>query len=65
MLQRYGLIFLVDTGMSAAIGDSTGAVLHITPEPAEQAIAICSDGARTTIWDAKTKPPIGVAKVCE
>ena len=64
MFQRYGTIFLVDTGMSDAIGDSAGAVLHITPEPVEQATVICPDGSTTPIWDAKTNPVLGKAKIC-
>jgi hypothetical protein len=64
MFQRYGLIFLIDVGMSAGVGDSEGAVLHITQEPNEEAIAICADGAKTTLWDSKTMPAVGAAKVC-
>ena len=64
MFQRYGLIFLVDTGMSKGVNDSDGAVLHITPEPNERAIAICADGTKTVIWDVRTAPALGVAKAC-
>ena len=64
MFQRYGLIFLVDTGMSEGVDDSDGAVLLIKAPPAEEAIAICPDGLKTSIWNAKTSPALGSAKTC-
>jgi hypothetical protein len=64
MFQRDGMLFLVDTGMSEGVGDSAGAVLRITPPPAEAAIAICAGGSQTKIWDAKTSPAVGAAPVC-
>jgi hypothetical protein len=64
MFQRYGLIFLVDTGMSEGVGDSEGAVLLIRAEPREEAIAICPDGARKVIWDSTFMPTVGSAKAC-
>jgi hypothetical protein len=42
------LIFLEDTGMSSGVGDSQGAVLHIT---GNQATAICFNGNSAVIWD--------------
>ena len=64
MFQRWGLLFLTDTGMSEGVNDSQGAVLLIKAEPQEEAIAICPDGTRTKIWDAKTSPDVGSAKAC-
>ena len=64
MFQRDGLLFLVDTGMSEGVGDSQGAVLLIKAQP-EEAIAICADGTRTSIWDAAGSKAVGTAKVCE
>jgi len=64
MFQRYGLIFLADTGMSEGVGYSGGAVLHITAKRGEKAIAICS-GKQTTIWDDRNRPEIGIAAPCE
>ena len=64
MFQRYSLIFLVDTGMSGAIDDSEGAVLHIRAEPNEEAVVICPDGAKTVIWDSRTKLAMAAARAC-
>jgi len=64
MFQRDGLLFLVDTGMSEGVNDSQGAVLLIKAQP-EEAIAICADGTRTSIWDAARSTAVGAAKVCE
>ena len=64
MFQRFGLLFLIDTGMSEGVGDSGGAVLHITRSGAEKAEAICPDGTQTPLWDVKTKPDMGRAQAC-
>jgi hypothetical protein len=61
MFQRYGLLFLIDTGMSEGVDNSGGAVLHIAGERAE---AICPDGTRTLLWDSATKQDTGRAKAC-
>jgi hypothetical protein len=53
MFQHFGLLFLIDTGMSEGVDDSGGAVLHITFQGGEQAAAICPDGKRTILWDSK------------
>jgi hypothetical protein len=64
IFQRYGLLFLVDTGMSKGVGKSQGAILHIKGNGGQEAIAICADGTKTTIWDTKGKPEIGKAAPC-
>jgi hypothetical protein len=64
MFQRYGLLFLVDTGMSKGVGKSEGAILRIKGNDGQEAIAICSDGMKTTIWDDRHKPAIGKAAAC-
>ena len=64
MFQRYGLLFLIDTGMSRDVGDSTGAILHIRTGNLQEATAICADGKRTAIWDDRRRPRIGKADVC-
>ncbi|MEN9865387.1 MAG: hypothetical protein RL748_977 [Pseudomonadota bacterium] len=52
--QRYGLLFLIDSGMSEGIEDSTstGGVLHIT-EGGNKAIVICANGKTETLWSKK------------
>lgn len=54
MFQRYGLLFLIDTGMSRGIegSTSTGGALRITGTNSQQAIAICANGTQTTLWDS-------------
>ncbi len=64
MFQRYGLLFLVDTGMSKGVGKSEGAILRIKGNNAQEAVAICADGTKTTIWDETNKPVIGQAAAC-
>jgi hypothetical protein len=54
--QRYGLLFLIDTGMSEGIedSDSIGGALHIAGTGDDQkAIVICPNGAEKTLWDKK------------
>ncbi len=62
MFQRWGLLFLTDTGMSRDIDDSEGAVLSITH--GTRAVALCADGTETLLWDQITKQDVGRAKVC-
>lgn len=64
MFQRYGLLFLIDTGMSEGVDYSGGAVLHITFEGAEKATAICPDGRKTLLWDSKADQDLGRANAC-
>jgi Calcineurin-like phosphoesterase len=61
MFQRFGLLFLIDTGMSEGVDNSKGAVLHITRD---HAVAICPDGKSTPLWNAKQNPDIGRAEPC-
>ena len=63
MFQRYGIIFLEDTGMSEGVEDSHGAALLISPTK-KTATAICSDGASTIIWDAGTHQDQGSIPPC-
>jgi hypothetical protein len=54
--QRYGLLFLIDTGMSKGIedSDSIGGALHITGSGDDQkAIVICPNGTEKTLWSDK------------
>jgi hypothetical protein len=64
MFQRFGLLFLIDTGMSEGVNDSGGAVLHITTRGGEQATAICPDGKKTLLWDSRKNQDIGRAAPC-
>ena len=50
LFQRYGLLFLEDTGMSSGVDNSLGAVLEIAKGAKGQATAICFDGTATEIW---------------
>jgi len=61
MFQLFGLLFLIDTGMSEAVNDSQGAVLNIT---SKDATAICPDGTRALLWDARNEQSIGRAAPC-
>jgi len=54
--QRYGLLFLIDTGMSRGIddSDSVGGALRITGTGDDQkAIVICPNGDEKTLWSKK------------
>ena len=61
MFQRFGLLFLIDTGMSQGVDDSLGAVLHVT---AHDATAICPDGKQTLLWDSTHRETTGRAAAC-
>ena len=54
--QRYGLLFLIDSGMSQGIEDSssTGGALRI--RDSKKAVIICANGTQKTLWDKKTAP---------
>lgn len=58
--QRWGLLFLNDTGLSRNIDNSKGAILHIHPA-ARTAEAICADGKSTVLWDTATHADHGKA----
>jgi hypothetical protein len=60
MFQWRGLLFLIDVGMSEGVGTSHGGVLRIHKGD-EEAIAICADGKKTSIWDPLLHPKIGRA----
>ncbi len=65
MFQRYGLLFLVDTGMSRAINYSRGAVLHIkTTEESVSAEALCPDGIKTMLWNDADRQNFGRSPRC-
>lgn len=56
LFQRYGILFLIDSGMSKGIedSDSTGGALHITgPAGKQKAIVICANGKQKTLWGKK------------
>lgn len=53
MFQRWGLLFLIDVGMSEGVGDSAGAILRIFEG---KAAAICPGGKQTPLWDATANP---------
>jgi hypothetical protein len=62
MFQRWGLLFLIDTGMSQDIDDSKGALLRISR--GTEAVAVCPDGRETRLWDAASNSDAGVAVRC-
>jgi len=49
MFQRFGLLYLIDTGMSELTDESEGAVLRLDPHAST---AICPDGRQTQLWPA-------------
>jgi hypothetical protein len=61
MFQRWGLLFLIDVGMSEGVGDSLGAALRIANG---KAAAICADGAETILWEASANTDTGRAAPC-
>ncbi len=64
MFQRFGLLFLIDTGMSQGVDDSGGAVLDIAFGGGERATATCPDGKRTLLWDSVANQDVGRAPAC-
>jgi hypothetical protein len=65
MFQRFGLLFLIDTGMSEGVDDSGGAVLHVTRGFGdEKAVAICPDGTKSRLWDNHKNQDVGRAVPC-
>ncbi len=63
MFQRFGLLFLIDTGLSEGVDNSQGAVLHITGNGAA-ATAVCPNGKKTLLWDKNTNQTTGRAEPC-
>jgi hypothetical protein len=54
--QRYGILFLIDSGMSRGIedSDSTGGALRIARAAGKhEAIVICANGKQKTLWSKK------------
>jgi hypothetical protein len=64
MFQYDGLLFLVDSGMSRGVDNSTGALLRIETGKHDKTVAICSNGAGTTLWDDDGKPATRQAEPC-
>lgn len=62
MFQRFGLLFLIDTGMSEGVNYSRGAVLHIT---STEATAVCPNGKTTVLWDGRHWQDTGRAAPCK
>ncbi len=63
MFNWRGELFLIDTGMSREIGDSSGALLHIR-QASHDAVAVCADGRETPIWDARRNERSAHAAPC-
>ena len=58
LFQRYGILFLIDSGMSQGIedSDSTGGALRIAgPAGQQEAVVICANGKQQKMWDSKKK----------
>ena len=71
LFQRYGLLFLIDGGMSQGISGnkSIGGALHITRSGNQGATiqtvtAICAGGQTTVLWDSQTNQPGPIALDC-
>src|SRR5262249_39328384 len=58
---RWGLLFLIDTGMSSDVNESLGAVLHIS---GHTATAVCPGGQKTELWSQKAPQDVGRAAAC-
>lgn len=66
MFQRYGLLFLTDTGMSKAIDYSDGAILHIQRTTDNVVVdAICGDGSKTELWSDTEQQDFGRSPRCK
>jgi hypothetical protein len=63
MFDWRGELFLIDTGMSREIGDSSGALLHIRSAQ-QEAAAVCPGGRETILWSAKQPAKSGKAAPC-
>jgi len=61
VFQRWGLLFLIDVGMSRDIGDSSGAILRIRSGASS---AICPDGTEALIWSEAGAQDVGRALPC-
>jgi hypothetical protein len=58
LFQRYGLLFLIDGGMSKGIegSKSTGGALHISGTTNQTVVVICANGTEKRLWDSVTQP---------
>ena len=58
LFQRYGLLFLIDTGMSEGVNGNTsgGGVLRITGGSNPTVMALCANGKSITLWDQAKNP---------
>jgi len=61
IFQRYGLIFLEDTGMSQGVDHSHGALLRIGKH---QADGVCADGTSAVIWSDSSTMDAGKMAPC-
>ena len=60
LFQRYGLLFLIDGGMSQGVNNSQGGVLHLTSSgTGETVTAVCFDGSKTVLWNDATNQNTG------
>ena len=67
MFQRYGILFLIDSGMSRGIegSKSRGGALRIEgPSGRQEAVVICADGKKTKFWDSKHRQDFA-EQVCD
>ena len=62
MFQRWGLLFLIDVGMSEGIDDGHGAALRIA---GGKATAVCADGKETLLWQEGGAMEFGRAAPCK
>lgn len=64
MFQRFGLLFLIDTGMSEGVDESMGAALHLSYGKGILAQAVCPDGTTTVLWDSRAPADSAHAPRC-
>lgn len=60
LFQRYGLLFLIDTGMSEGVDGNTssGGLLRITGGTNPTATALCANGKGKILWDLQKHPDL-------
>ncbi|HWZ41977.1 MAG TPA: metallophosphoesterase [Candidatus Saccharimonadales bacterium] len=60
LFQRYGLLFLIDGGMSKGIegSTSTGGALRISGTSPQTVVATCANGQTMMLWDSSTNPDL-------
>lgn len=53
LAQRYGVAFLIDTGLSSAVDYSTGALLRVSGTgTSTRALVVRADGSESVLWQA-------------